>query len=200
MLPIFFRPRALYNASMSTLLQGQLLLASPELVDPSFFHAAVLIVQHDESGAMGLVINRPTNVTLAQAWQSDLIPCDVHSPLYQGGPCDGPLMVLHAHEEHAQVEVGDGLFFSIDKDAIQSLVAQKIPPMKFFAGYAGWAAGQLDAEMAQNAWTVAAPNSVDVLADAGDELWRRLYRQQAGGGIFFANIPPQALPRDASSN
>jgi putative transcriptional regulator len=77
-------------------LRGQLLLASRRLADPNFFHAVVLMVQHGEDGALGLVINRPLEVTIKQACDDSLeMVCETEGILHQGGPCQGPLMVLH---------------------------------------------------------------------------------------------------------
>ena len=77
-------------------LQGQLLIASPKLFDPNFFRSVILLVQHGENGALGLVLNRPLEMTIANAWeQVSEMPCEATGFLHQGGPCDGPLMVLH---------------------------------------------------------------------------------------------------------
>src|SRR5687768_5273835 len=77
-------------------LQGQLLIASPKLFDPNFFRSVVLLVQHTDAGALGLVLNRPLEMTINDAWgQVSETPCDATGFLHQGGPCEGPLMVLH---------------------------------------------------------------------------------------------------------
>src|SRR5205814_2997514 len=77
-------------------LQGQLLIASPKLFDPNFFRSVVLLVQHTENGALGLILNHPLEMTIANAWeQVSEMPCEATGVLHQGGPCDGPLMVLH---------------------------------------------------------------------------------------------------------
>ena len=71
-------------------LQGHLLVASPKLVDPNFFHTVVLLVQHNQEGALGLVLNRPLQTTVQEMWQEvGESQCEVDQPLHQGGPCEG---------------------------------------------------------------------------------------------------------------
>src|SRR5438876_10549654 len=87
-------------------LQGQLLLATVKLVDPNFARAVVLMVQHDENGAMGLILNRPLETTIQEVCSQQLdLTCAVDGPLHLGGPCEGPLMILHTRQLDAQVEV-----------------------------------------------------------------------------------------------
>jgi len=77
-------------------LQGHLLIASPTLLDPNFRKSVVLLVQHNEEGAMGLVLNRPTETKLCEAWtQVAETDCASDASLNLGGPCEGPLMALH---------------------------------------------------------------------------------------------------------
>src|SRR5208282_6015778 len=87
-------------------LQGRLLIASPRLVDPNFFRSIVLLVQHSEDGALGLILNRQLKISVRSAWaQISQSVCQADGFLYQGGPCDGPLMVLHTIEEFSQHQV-----------------------------------------------------------------------------------------------
>ena len=77
-------------------LQGHLLIASRDLGDPNFHHAVVLIAQHSEEGALGLILNRQSKVSVKQVWdQISSAECDVERPLYLGGPCPGPLIAIH---------------------------------------------------------------------------------------------------------
>ena len=90
-------------------LQGKLLLAVPAMADPNFSRSVVLILKHDESGAMGLVLNRPTGATVREAIEEDIAgDCLTDAVLFRGGPCDGPLMVLHSDAELAQETVIPG--------------------------------------------------------------------------------------------
>src|SRR4029078_3494939 len=75
---------------------GQLLVASRRLTDPNFAHAVVLLVQHDDSGVLGLIINRPLEITVAESCGPSIeAAADIEEAVHQGGPCSGPLMVLH---------------------------------------------------------------------------------------------------------
>ena len=160
-------------------LQGYLLIASPRLADPNFAQAVVLIVQHGESGALGLILNRPLDVTLQTVWQEvSEVPCLVDEPLHQGGPCEGPLMVLHGEKELAQATVLPGLYWSTEKDAVEQLVTQNSSPSKYFVGYAGWSAGQLEGELETGAW-LTMPAGSDAVFQDGDDVWDRLRRRVA---------------------
>src|ERR1700730_9577443 len=143
-------PSAFILSLMS--LEGQFLVASRELLDPSFARAVVLLVQHTDEGAMGLVINRPTKTTLAEAWtQVSEAACPSSGLIYLGGPCRGPLMALHSDAEQSEIEVAPGLHFSADPDKIETLIGQAESPARFFIGFAGWGPGQLEAERDQDA-------------------------------------------------
>jgi putative transcriptional regulator len=162
---------------MESPLKGKVLIASPSLQDPNFARSVVLIVQHDENGAMGLIINRALETTVGEAWtQVSSVPYSNDDPLFQGGPCEGPLIVLHKDANKGQMEVYDGIFLSSDADAVKSLVDDVADPMKFFVGYAGWSAMQLESELAEGAWQVAEINSNLILSTPG-ELWEELQKR-----------------------
>src|SRR4051795_298785 len=100
------------NREMKSL-QGQLLIAAPKLRDPNFFRSVVLLVQHDEQGSLGLVLNRPLEVSIRAAWkQLSSTSCEIDGNLYQGGPCEGCLMALHTDVEASDMEVTEGVQFS----------------------------------------------------------------------------------------
>src|ERR1700720_344277 len=85
--------------------QGQLLLASSRLADPNFARAVVLMVSHGEEGSLGLVLNRPLEMTVKEACEQVLeTTCEIDDALHQGGPCEGPLMVLHTQMPALQLE------------------------------------------------------------------------------------------------
>jgi len=134
-------------------LKGHLLVASPKLRDPNFFRAVILLVQHDEKGSLGLVLNRPMDVSIRSAWKKlSQTPCEIEGHLHQGGPCEGVLMALHTDLEASDLEVLDGVQFSTTKDAIEHLVSHGGSHVRLFVGYSGWSAGQLEGELAEGAW------------------------------------------------
>ena len=128
-------------------LQGHFLVASPHLPDPNFFRTVVLMVQHDRDGALGLVLNRPTRATVADAWQrfanGDV---DSQQPVFWGGPVEGPPLVLHSQRELRQSEVLPGVYLSSRKAVIERVI-RRGGRFRLFFGYAGWGAGQLEAEL-----------------------------------------------------
>jgi putative transcriptional regulator len=186
-------------------LQGHLLVASPKLADPNFFHSVILLVQHNEEGALGLVLNRPLQTSIREMWEqvaeSD---CAIEGPLHQGGPCEGPLMVVHRDRSAADIEVSDGVYFCTNRERIEALIndwdvaAAGAQAMKFFVGYAGWTAGQLEAELAESSWLTIDANPKAVFE--GDEhLWTDLIRSIARPAVMPL-IDPKRIPDDPSVN
>lgn len=180
-------------------LEGQFLVASRELLDPNFARSVVLLVQHTEEGAMGLVINRPTKTTLAEAWkQVSEAPCPTNGLIYLGGPCRGPLMALHADSGEGEIEVVSGLHFSADPDKIESLIGKGEELSRFFIGFAGWGPGQLEAEMGQDSWLLV-PATPEYVFDAPHDVWHKIIRQISTSQMIEAlNI--KHVPVDPSLN
>jgi putative transcriptional regulator len=161
-----------------TSLQSHLLIATNQLAEP-FTRSVVLLVRHNADGALGLILNRRTSAELKEAWEklSD-VPCHREGSIFLGGPCEGPLVALHTHEFLLEIEVMPGLYFSAGKDKLEALAAQAdeaTSPVKFFAGYSGWAAGQLESEIARGSWSVM-PATRDHVFAHEDELWLRASR------------------------
>jgi putative transcriptional regulator len=180
-------------------LQGQLLIAAPRLADPNFFHTVVLMVQHNNDGALGLVLNRPLSAAIQTVWQQvSESPCLIEGFLHQGGPCEGPLMVVHANEEASDLEVMPGVYFSTNKDGIEKLVETASSPTKFFIGYAGWGAGQLERELETASWLTTQAKMEDIF-EGTDELWQELHRA-ATRAAQASWIPPEIMPDDPSMN
>jgi putative transcriptional regulator len=176
--------------------QGKLLLASPRLADPNFAHTVVLMVQHNEQGALGLILNRPLSISVRQACEQSLGEgCEVEGLLHQGGPCEGPLMVLHGNEMSKDADVFPGVFFTTEKSKIESLMKQKISSARYFVGYSGWTAGQLEAEMELNSWVIADALPGHVFEDQSN-LWTVLMRQR----LLSPWIDPSRIPDDPSVN
>jgi putative transcriptional regulator len=180
-------------------LQGHFLVAARALQDPNFNKTVVLIVQHDSEGALGLVLNRPVDMTLRELWeQVSEEPCDLDAHLHQGGPCNGPLMALHTHEAVAQITVTDGVHFSADSESIHWLVANATEPIRFFAGYSGWSPGQLENELEQGAWLTAPADGSQIFAPH-DKLWAALMRALTPT-ITLPDSGRLEIPDDPSNN
>jgi len=177
-------------------LQGQLLIASPRLADPNFARSVVVMVQHNDDGALGLIVNRPLQTTIKEVAEKALdIPCGVEATLHQGGPCEGPLMVVHTHETQSDIEVFPGVYFTTDRDKIEWLMAHNDGAIKFFVGYAGWAAGQLESEIETESWLIA-PADARVVLDGDMDQWSKLMTQLTLGKW----IDPERIPDDPSLN
>ncbi len=174
-------------------LQGHLLLASPELRDPNFYQTVVLIVRHDEEGAFGLVLNRPTSMGIAEVWrQVSDTPFETPDPVYLGGPVHGPLMALHTQPEYAEIEVLPNLCYSVQSDQLEQLVAQYQGDIKFFLGFAGWGRGQLEMELGEGAWLSPKATSEQIF-ETDHTLWKRLIQQHHSpllSALGIKHIPP----------
>lgn len=180
-------------------LQGHLLIAAPQLTDPNFHKSVVLLVQHNENGALGVILNRPLEATIEEVWsQVSVLPCNAEGPLYQGGPCPGPLMVAHTDNGVSELEVCDGVYFSTDKDSIEKLVSRTEGPLKFFVNYAGWSAGQLEGEIEAGGW-VTTPAAQGQIFRGDEGLWDTVLRL-AGRRVRLAGIDPKLIPDDPSVN
>ncbi len=105
-------------------LQGHLLLASEELVDPNFARAVVLLIEHNEQGALGVILNRPTSKTVRELWREvSQVPCESQRPVCLGGPVSGPVMALHTLPALAELEVVAGVYFAAKKQHLDELVS-----------------------------------------------------------------------------
>lgn len=193
-------------------LRGKLLLASPEMGDPNFARAVILLVQHGPDGALGLVLNQPTGIAVKDvlaALPEELMIGGDGGPgedaLYRGGPCDGPLMVLHGNPVHGQQQVLDGVYFASERQYLQPALSGAVSPARFFAGYSGWGAGQLEGELAQSAWIVMDTDAQSVLSpesEAGgsdQSAWKHLIRIKKSRELIDG-FNPDIVPRDPSMN
>lgn len=177
-------------------LRGNYLIASARLADPNFAQSVILLVQHDESGALGLVVNRPLDMTVKQICHEALeIPCEVKGRIYHGGPCPGPLMVVHRQAASADMQVREKLYFTTERSKIEHLVGDAGLVGRFFIGYAGWGAGQLEKEIEEGSWWNAAPQ-LDQIFTGDDPEWSRLMTELTVGRW----IDPARIPEDPSVN
>jgi len=178
--------------------QGQILLASSRLVDPNFSRAIVLMISHSEEGSLGLVLNRRLEMTVKEACEQVLeTTCDIKDALHQGGPCEGPLMVLYTQTPSLTLEpeVIPGIQFTTDRERIETLLKAADLTAKFFVGYSGWGPGQLEAEIEVGSWIPAAA-SKEFIFDEKSDQWSRLMTASTLG----QNIRPEQIPDDPSMN
>lgn len=182
-------------------LSGSLVVASPSMDDSSFEHAVILMIEHSDNGAMGLVLNRPMAMAVEEVWdQLSVLPCPVDQPLMSGGPCEGPLMLLHDRPEQAQVQVCPGVHFTTDEPMVRELLSDDPQAMRFFLGYAGWGPGQLEDELNRGGWLVTRAQAEIVFdTDADDGLWMRVITG-IDRSLAMLAMNPKLMPRDPSMN
>lgn len=184
---------------MKTSLQGHLLVASPHLPDPNFFRSVVLMIQHDEDGAFGLVLNRPLEQTIAEIW--DLVAesdCSCHQPMNLGGPVEGQLMAIHTNAAAADRQVLPGVYFSLEPDELETIINDPSGPFLLFSGYAGWGAGQLEEELKVGGW-LTLPAERDLIFADPDSMWK-LVTARIGLDILAPTLKRAPVPDDPSCN
>ncbi len=176
---------------MEESLAGQLLLASPTLRDPNFARAVVLIGVHSEEGAMGVVLNRPSAVTVGEAVPQLEEAVDESEPVYVGGPVQPSSIVFLAEfldpSPAGLLVLGRIGFPAPDADIGE--LAQATARRRVFAGYAGWGEGQLDAEVDQGDWIAHTALAEDVFTDSPDELWSSALVRKGGSYALLARMP-----------
>jgi putative transcriptional regulator len=180
-------------------LRGQLLVASPQLQDPNFVHTVVLMIEHTDQGALGVVLNRPVEKTVRQLFEEVGAPaCQCNRPIHLGGPVPGPLMSIHTRPELAEAEIVSGVFLSAKKANLDQLVQQADGPMKMFLGNSGWGPGQLERELKEGAW-LTAPASFEAVFSEDRELWVGVCKQ-IGAELLRDSLGIREFPTDPSVN
>jgi len=174
-------------------LRGKLLLAGPALKDPNFDRTVVLITEHTDEGAMGLVLNRPSEARVDEAvpdlaWVGE--PDDV---VYVGGPvATSGVIVLAEWSDPAQavVLVEDDLGFVPGDLEDPAVVGAAIRRARVYAGHAGWGPGQLEAELAEEAWIVETPRREELFSAEPETLWAGVLRRMGREFALLSTMPP----------
>jgi putative AlgH/UPF0301 family transcriptional regulator len=175
---------------------GSLLVAMPALTDPTFAGTVVYVLDHSDTGTLGVVLGRPSQVEIR-----DVLPgwCDLAvepAVFHVGGPCetDTALCLATSTPDRAQASSGlrrvAGTVHLVDLDGDAAAVAGAIDGLRVFAGYAGWSAGQLAGEIAEGAWACVPGRPSDVLSPVGGpELWRHVMGRQGGRFAVLSTAP-----------
>ena len=180
-------------------LVGNLLIAIPELPDPNFFRSVVLVLQHTEDGASGVILNRPSNVTVAQVWDEvSKQACNSRQQVNIGGPVEGPLISLHSMRSLSELEIIEGLFMTLSRDNLNLLVNQHKHEYRVYSGYAGWGPQQLEGEIDQGGWLTVRAGRHHVFASP-DDLWKSVC-EHVGHDILSPHLKTCSLPADPSLN
>jgi putative transcriptional regulator len=174
-------------------LRGKLLLAGPTLLDPNFRRTVVLIVEHTEEGAMGLVLNRPSTATVSDAVPDLEWLAESEERVYVGGPvAPNGVIVLAEWDDPGQaaVLVDDDLGFVPGEAPDHELLLNAVRRARVFAGHAGWGPGQLEDELAEEAWIVEPPQRAEIFTDSPDDLWAAVLRRKGRRYALLATMPP----------
>ena len=175
-------------------LKGRLLVASPLMGDPNFERTVVLLLEHDEPGAVGLVLNRPSELEVAEplpGWSRFA----AHPPVvFVGGPVtpSGAICVARIKGDEAEGwtrVVGDVGVFDLEQDP--DTAGGPLEELRLFGGYAGWGEGQLEGELEEDAWFVVDSDPGDPFSTEPESLWRRVLRRQPNRLKLFASFPPR---------
>jgi putative transcriptional regulator len=177
---------------MEETLAGQLLLASPTLRDPNFERTVVLIGLHSEEGAMGVVLNRPSGVTIGEAAPQLEQAVSEGDPVYVGGPVQQSSIVFLAEfldPSPAGVLVLGRIGFPAPDADIDEL-SEATERVRVFAGFAGWGEGQLETEIEEGDWIAQAALPEDVFTDVPEQLWSRVLTRKGGSYALVARMAP----------
>jgi putative transcriptional regulator len=156
--------------------RGKFLTAAPNQLDPNFYKAVVLVVEHTERGAYGLIVNCPTSGGGRLRWRHPDGRLRKSGKLFWGGPVAGLLMAVHKKATLAERQVMPGIFFSAKRENVVALLSKTTRSCKLFAGYAGWGPKQLDDEVARGAWRVVPATPEQIFSDDRG-LWEQLLQQ-----------------------
>jgi putative transcriptional regulator len=174
-------------------LRGQLLIASPKIVDPNFRRVVVYMAEHTDDGARGLVLNRPAETTVAEAVPDlEWLAGDGDAGVWVGGPVStSSVIVLAEFEDPASAAVvvdGDLGFVPAeieDRDAFAAGVRRT----RVFAGHSGWGPGQLEAELEEDSWIVEPARRTDVFTADPESLWSQVLRRKGREYVLLATMP-----------
>jgi putative transcriptional regulator len=184
---------------MTATLRGKLLIATPALVDPNFDRTVLLLLEHGaDGGALGIVLNRPTATPVTETIPDWAPLASAPATIYLGGPVGlGTLIALAqlrtdrllTDEPPPGTEpVSDGLV-AVDLSRDPAPLAPMVTGLRVWTGYAGWAPGQLEEEVEQDAWFVVDAADSDVISATPNALWRAVLGRQPGTLSWFSNFP-----------
>lgn len=175
-------------------LTGKLLVAAPALTHPTFRRTVILLLDHADHGALGVVVNRPSDVEVDDVLPSWQRHATEPGRVFTGGPVsqDSALCLARLPREAAEP---DGLRWIIGSLAVVDLeispvsLTGQVTGLRVFAGYAGWSPGQLESEIAEGSWFVVDAEPWDAFSNTPEELWQAVLRRQPGDLAYVASYP-----------
>ena len=174
-------------------LTNHFLIAMPAMADPNFARTLTFVAEHNEQGALGIIVNRPIDMSVAKLFERVELPLEqdafANQPVHFGGPVQTDRgFVLHhpAGDWHSTLRVSDDIALTSSRDVLQSIGNAGTPSKVIITlGYAGWSAGQLEQELIDNAW-LTVPADLDILFDVPPE--EKLAAAMQKLGIDFTNL------------
>jgi len=172
-------------------LRGHLLIAGPRLLDPNFWRTVVLVGEHTEEGALGVVLNRSSETLVDEALPELALLAEEMGTVHVGGPVQPSAVVVladFAEADDAESLVVESVGFlpaEIEPDTLGELRRARV-----YVGYAGWGPGQLDGELEDGSWIVEPARSDDVFTDDPEGLWSDVLRRKGGPFAVLAAMPP----------
>jgi putative transcriptional regulator len=171
--------------------RGKLLIAGPTLLDPNFWRTVVLVVEHTDDGALGLVLNRPSDTTVGDSVPQLESMVDLDEQLFIGGPVQpSSVIVLGQFEDPEQAAL-----LSFDDVGVLGTSEDNEPGVRVrqgraFVGHAGWGPGQLDSELERGDWILEPSRHEDAFTTEPLELWRSVLTRKGGSYALVARMPP----------
>lgn len=170
---------------------GKVLVAEPFLIEPIFKRSVVYMVNHDNTGSLGFVLNKPSNATLVDVFPN----LGLKSPIYFGGPVEQEsLFFLHNYGDiiEGAMPIANNIYWGGNFNSLQKLVDSgnfDAKRVKFFSGYSGWSKEQLNDELSQQSWVVSNLESAQVLANQNKNLWKQVMQNMGKKFAVMANFP-----------
>ena len=175
--------------------RGKLLVAGPTLLDPNFWRTVVLVVEHTDEGALGLVLNRPSETVVSDAVPELEEMIDGADLLYIGGPVQPAAVIVLARFE----DPSDSALIAFDDVGVlgsgDPTDSPNIVEGRAFVGHAGWGSGQLDSEIERGDWILEPARHSDAFAESPRDLWGSVLTRKGGSYALVAR-----MPSDPSSN
>jgi putative transcriptional regulator len=196
------------RATAKDLATGKILVARRHMLDPNFAETVILLVQYDEKGSVGLIINRPSSIPLSRLTKEFEGVKGRTDPLYLGGPVErsGVMALVRSRTkpEDAKLVFADIYMISVKTTLEKAITSSTANTLHLYLGYAGWDARQLEWELGMNAWDVLPANAGIVFDPHPETLWNRLVEREdlqiaaapAGGGMATLTRS-QAMPTSA---
>lgn len=172
--------------------RGKLLVATPDLGDPNFDRTVVLLLEHTPEGAVGVVLNRPSEISLEEAgadWGGWELYAAEPGEVFVGGPVSRTAVIAIARTVDGKTEGFQPVLGDRVGVVDLGLTPNDVDAVRLFAGYSGWGEGQLEAEISAGAWFVLEALPADAFTAEPEDLWRDVLRRQGGRLAIFAACP-----------